>query len=292
MAHFPSLTPEIEKHIGKIVEMQPCHGGDINKAFRLQTADGGKYFLKTNRADLIEMFNAELAGLNLLRRRSTFRVPKVIDTVQSPAASGLLMEWIEPSQPDDISWQKFWECLAEMHDVNEEKFGLPMDNYIGSLRQQNDEDESWIEFWIERRIAPLMIEVTDKGILPQSDIPSFLYLFDKVRTRFKDHPFKPALLHGDLWKGNLIFDENGHPTVIDPAVYYGWPEMELAFMELFGGFSKQGQEHYKPKASENFLGSDYYMIWQLYPLLVHTILFQGMYKRRLMTSLSHALELL
>ncbi len=286
-----SLKYLLEKHIGKIALIEPCRGGDINKSFCVETDSAKKYFLKCNSIKLKNMFEAEQTGLSLLRNRSNFRVPKVLDLLASETESGLLMEWIEPSQPDSLSWQKFWTCLGELHDIKEEKFGLPLDNYIGSLPQQNYEDYNWIEFWIERRISPLMIAANEKGIIKTHEIPSFLMLFDYVRRRFADYEFEPCLLHGDLWNGNLIFDENGHPTLLDPAVYFGWPEMELAFMDLFGGFSSAGREFYKPQVQSKFLGSDLYMIWQIYPLLVHTILLGGTYKRRLMTAVTHALEL-
>lgn len=286
-----SLKPLIEKNIGKIAGIDPCNGGSINKAYCVETEAGKKFFLKTNTADLKGMFEAEQTGLSMLRNRSNFRVPKVLELFESPRESGLLLEWIEPSQPDELSWQKFWSFLGELHSVKEEKFGLPLDNFIGSLPQQNYEDYNWIEFWIERRISPMMIKATEKGVIENSEIPAFLQLFEYMRRRFIDYEFEPCLVHGDLWNGNLMFDENGHPTLVDPAVYFGWPEMELAFMDLFGGFAQTGREAYKTQLQEKFLGSDYYMIWQIYPLLVHTILFGGMYKRRLMTAVTHALEL-
>lgn len=287
-----ALRSRLEQEIGVIESFVPCHGGDISRAYHLKTANGENYFLKVNAREKLDMFEAEADGLQTLRELTSFRVPRVLDTFAMHDHSGILMEWIEASNPDEKSWEQFWKFLGEMHSVKGDKFGFFRDNFIGSLDQQNDEDMNWIEFWIERRISPLIAQALDKGLLKQKDTMLFLVLFDRVRKSLGGHAFEPRLLHGDLWKGNLIFDENGTPTIIDPAVYYGWPEMELAFIDLFGGFGVAGRENYHPKNQHNFLGDNYWHLWQLYPLLVHTILFGGMYQRRLMTSLEHALEVL
>lgn len=284
-----ALKSRLEQEIGAIESLQPCHGGDVSRSYHVHTAEGGDYFLKVNTRDLLHMFEAESDGLQTLRELTPFRVPKVLDTFSVHDHSGILMEWIEPSNPDEKSWQQFWSFLGEMHSQVGDKFGFYRNNFIGPLVQQNEEDTNWIEFWIERRISPLVAIAVEKGQLKQKDMFAFFALFDRARKQLGDHAFTPRLLHGDLWKGNLIFDENGTPTVIDPAIYYGWPEMELAFMDLFGGFSGEGREHYKPRDNHNYLGDQHWHLWQIYPLLVHTIVFGGMYQRRLMTAIEHAL---
>jgi fructosamine-3-kinase len=236
------------------------------------------------------MFESEMEGLLHLSEKTPFKVPKPLNVLRLGSASGLLMEWIEKSEPDELSWKKFWTQLGEMHSVTSKKFGLEKDNFIGTLQQQNDPEEIWIEFWIERRISPFLTLAIEKGQLKDKDIMPFLILFDKARHRLKDHRFKPSLMHGDLWHGNLIFDPAGDPVLVDPAIYYGWPEMELAFMRFFGGFSKSGMENYNPNCKSEFLGEDFDHLWQLYPLLVHTVLFGGMYPRRLMNTVSVCLE--
>ena len=286
-----ALKAFLQKDIGTIETIKPCQGGDISSAFHIRTLSGSNYFLKLNRRDLEGMFAAEAEGLRLLAEKTSFRVPRVHNAFALGDKAGLLMEWIEPGAPDDTSWSQFWAALGEMHSVSGEFFGLRQDNFIGPLPQQNSPDDNWIEFWIERRVSPMVALATEKGHLRQTEIPVFLALFEKVRTGFKDRIFEPRLLHGDLWKGNAFFDVNGAPVIVDPAVYWGWPEMELAFMDLFGGFEQTGRAEYQPRGLETFLGDSYYHIWQIYPLLVHTILFGGTYQRRLMTTVKHALEL-
>lgn len=286
-----SLLPRLSQAIGEVKGFAPVPGGDVNRSYKV-TTEKSDFFLKLNSEDRSGMFESEAYGLRLLAQKSPFRTPKPLDVLRLGTASGLLMEWIEPSAPDEVSWKKFWKQLGEMHSVFAENNGLESDNYLGVLPQQNDQDSDWIEFWIERRMSPLINMAVDKGQLKQKDIMPFLILFDKTRHRFKGVEFKPCLLHGDLWHGNLMFDQAGDPVLIDPAVYFGWPEMELSFMRLFGGFSKIGYEEYQPKLLSQFLGEDFDHLWQLYPLLVHTVIFGGMYPRRLMNSVSTCMELL
>lgn len=285
-----SLIPRLSQAIGNVTGFAPIKGGDLNRCYKVTTAKE-EFFLKLNSGDRVAVFEAEMKGLRLLKDKSDFVVPKPLDVLKLGEASGLLMEWIERSEPDELSWQKFWSALGQLHGVHDASYGLDFDNFVGVIDQQNDRDPNWIEFWIERRISPLVTLAVDKGQLKQKDIMPFLILFDKVRQRFGKHEFRPTLLHGDLWHGNLMFNQAGDPVLIDPAVYFGWPEMELAYMRFFGGFSKTGIEKYQPKCQSDFLGEDFDHVWQLYPLLVHTIVFGGMYPRRLMNTVSVCMEL-
>lgn len=286
-----TLLPRLGQEIGEVLGFAPVQGGDISRSYQVTTARG-RFFLKLNTRDRAEMFQAESRGLRKLHELSGFKIPKVLDVLELGEASGLLMEWIESSEPDSVSWHKFWAQLSELHSVEGPAFGLDFNNFIGVLDQRNDVDENWVEFWIERRMSPLVARANEKGYLKDKDIPPFLVLFEKMRGAFGKYEFKPRLLHGDLWHGNLMFDVSGDPVLIDPAIYFGWPEMELAFMRFFGGFSKEGQDMYRPQDQSNFLGENFDHIWQLYPLLVHTILFGGMYPRRLMNTVKVCQELI
>lgn len=286
-----ALIGVIKSEVGDIASLFPVHGGDINQSYQIQNSRDQKFFLKVNRRECEPMFEAEIHGLRVLSENSNFRIPRVMGVYTGGDNSGLLMEWIEKSQPDERSWEQFWRCLSDLHSIQGESFGLAENNFIGVIDQDNTPDPNWIEFWIERRVSPLMALAIEKGQLKDKDIPAILALFDAIRRNFGQHQFTPRLLHGDLWHGNLIFDENGYPTLVDPSVYYGWPEMELAFMDFFGGFAKHGYENYTPDCAREFLGDNYYPVWQVYPLLVHTVIFGGTYSRRLMNTVKISLDL-
>ena len=87
----------------------------------------------------------------------------------------------------------------------------------------------------------------------------------------------PARLHGDLWSGNVITDSRGQPVLIDPAVYGGHREVDLAMLALFGGLSPRVVAAYEARTPLAAGWQARTRLWQIYPLLVHTVLFRGSY---------------
>src|SRR5262249_25664960 len=146
----------------------------------------------------------------------------------------LILEWIETGKPSGGFWNDFAEKLSLIHRTTSDSFGLDHDNYIGSLFQSNRRSVSWITFFTECRIEPqLKMAIDSKNINP-SAVAHFKRLYPKLSEIFP--PEKPALLHGDLWSGNFMTGAEGLVRLIDPAVYFGHREMDLAMTKLFGGF--------------------------------------------------------
>ncbi len=268
------LSPLAGNHT-KVSSIHPVHGGDINRAFRLTTTHG-QYFLKYNLARKHPgMFEKEVLGLELLRKPGAPRVPEVVAFDETGEFGWLLLEYIEPGSPGDIFWEDFGFSLAELHKNSNPFFGLDHDNYIGSLPQSNPNHASWHEFFIEERLHPQLIMAHKKGLADHRLLKQFESLYCVIPDVFPSEP--PSLVHGDLWSGNFICDEKGKPCIIDPSVYYGFREMDIAMSKLFGGFSSQFYESYHnafPMAPgwESRIG-----ICQLYPLMVHVNLFGGGY---------------
>ena len=250
-------------------------GGCINKAFCLQSSDGN-YFLKWNDAAAYPgMFEAEAAGLKLLRNSLSIRIPEVFCVGTAGAHSFILMEWIEPGRRSHSFWSDFGKKLATLHRSTRDMFGLDHNNYIGSLSQSNTMHASWPEFYFRERLEPQVKLAVDSGRLARQKISQL----DKLNRRLAEFiPNEiPALLHGDLWNGNFLMDSEGNAALIDPAVYYGHREMDLAMARLFGGFDPEFYRSYEadfPLANGFESRLD---IHQLYPLLVHVNLFGGGY---------------
>ena len=157
--------------------------------------------------------------------------------------------------------------LAAAHREAGPRFGWSRDNYIGSTPQANGWCDDWAEFWRERRLRPQLELAARKGFN--------LGRIDPVPV-LQNHKPQPALLHGDLWSGNAGFTADG-PVVLDPAVYYGDREADLAMTELFGGFPREFYDAYN-KAWP--LESGYPRrkhLYNLYHLLNHLNLFGGGY---------------
>lgn len=259
----------------KVKSATPVGGGDINKAFLVRT-QSGSYFLKYNDANRFpRMFETEALGLKLLKKPGTPRVPEVIAHGESGQHTWLLIEYIWQGSYGKNFWDDFGFALAQLHKNSSKSFGLDHDNYIGSLPQSNKNHESWNEFFIEERLGKQLEMARKKGLLDNSLMQGFDNLFKAIPSIFPHEP--PALVHGDLWSGNFICDTHGKPCIIDPAVYYGFREMDIAMSKLFGGFASRFYEAYHETFPMAPGWQQRLDVCNLYPLLVHVNLFGGGY---------------
>ena len=278
-------TDEITTVLGaKIASSKALGGGDINEAFAITLDDGRELFLKTNRRAPDRMFAAEARGLAWLAEPGVVRIPGVV-TVSDRF---LVLELVRPGTPKRTFDDDLGRALAALHRAGAPEFGLDHDNFIGRLPQSNRPAATWAVFYAEARLEPQVRRATDAGMLSPALRRGFGKLLAGLAGRVgPDEP--PARLHGDLWGGNLMCDDRGQPCLIDPAVYGGHREVDLAMMRLFGGFSTSTFAAYEeafplaPEASERV------DLYQLYPLLVHVNLFGGAYVSGLEAALSRLL---
>ena len=145
----------------------------------------------------------------------------------------------------------------------------------GRFEQYNHPNSNWINFFIEQRLDVQVKLAIKSGAVDAGWEKKFEALYAKLPSLIAVE--KPSLIHGDLWSGNLITDEKGEPCLIDPAVYYGNREADLAMTRLFGGFSGEFYSAYEeafplPPGAEGRVD-----LYNLYPLLVHVNLFGGSY---------------
>ncbi|HMR05277.1 MAG TPA: fructosamine kinase family protein [Polyangiaceae bacterium] len=268
----------IEAALGASIERaRTCAGGDINDAVAAELADGRTVFVKTNAGAEAAMFPAEARGLQFLREANALPIPKVL-AVSSGAAgepSFLVLEYLPPSPAGHGHDERVGRGLAALHRFGAPSFGLDHDNFIGRLPQANAACERWVEFYGERRILREVRRARDAGHFDEGARRAFEGLCVRLDDLLgPEEP--PARLHGDLWGGNL-HTSGGQPYLIDPAVYGGHREVDLAMMRLFGGFSSTVFSAYEaafplaPGAAERV------ELYQLYPVLVHVNLFGGGY---------------
>ncbi len=261
------------------VILKPVGGGSINKCFLVQTPSK-KFFCKINDSKKFpSLFLKEKAGLLQLNELSSFSVPRVIDCFEQFDSQFLLMEYIEEGEKTDSFWKMFGEKLAMMHSVSAKFYGNTENNYMGSVKQDNTWMEDWTSFYREKRLKPLLQSCFQHNLLQSQHLDDFEKLFKKLRDVFEIN--KPSLLHGDLWSGNFMCSKENEPVLIDPAVYYGHPAMDLGMSTMFGGFNKIFYEAYNHHAP---FPSNYHEQWemaQLYPLLIHLLLFGKSYLGRI-----------
>lgn len=264
-----------DRHGITINNHRSVDGGSINHAYLIST-NKGQLFLKYNPSAPHDFFEKEALGLHALKSSGTsLRIPDVI-AVGNPATGTpcfLLMEYIEEGRSGNS--YTFGAELAKLHQTRGEYFGFDTDNYIGSLPQQNEKYRDWIDFFREKRIAPQLRMAFDSGRLSKNLDVNWKRLSNELENLMP--ACKPSLLHGDLWGGNYLFDAAGTAVLIDPAVYYGHPEVDLAFSKMFGGFSEDFYRGYESVTPLEPGFRDRVPVFNMYPLLVHVNLFGGHY---------------
>ena len=266
----------LEQVLGtRILSWQAVSGGDIARAYLLETAEDRLFckFMSGNAG--LSMLRAEKAGLDHIRTTGTVKAPKVFFCQELVDEACLGMEFIASKSPSADEMRLLGEQLACMHQNTDSAFGYTSDNYIGSLPQSNKQHSSWLSFYVNERLMPQFKLALSRNRLQHAEVPEVSELMEKLRPYLQRE--QPGLLHGDLWSGNYLISSAGEPYLIDPAVYFGDPAVDLAMSRLFGGF---GPEFYEGYASQGTVFPNEHErtdIYQLYYLLVHLNLFGRSY---------------
>ncbi len=262
---------------GEVMASRPIAGGDINQAYEITLASGRRMFAKTNERSPRGMFAAEARGLGWLDEANVLRIPKVVAVSQADDMQQfLVLELIAPAPPARDFDERLGRGLAALHRTGAPGFGLDHDNFIGRLPQANVAAATWLDFFRTCRLEAQLRQAIDGGRATARMRRGFDRLFAELEDLLGP-PEPPARLHGDLWGGNLLCDDRGAPCLIDPAVYGGHREMDLAMMRLFGGF---GAGVFSAYAEAWPLADGHHervALYQLYPLMVHVNLFGGSY---------------
>ena len=255
-------------------------GGDINEAYHLLLTNGEEVFLKRNAAAAPDFFPAERSGLEALKAAGA-NTPEVLAYGKTGSnAHYLLLGYVRRGSQRRDYWTALGHQLAKLHRAPTAGFtpggtyGFVGDNYIGQTRQANAPANNWVEFFRRRRLAPQMHMASP--CLEAEDRRRCRALLDHLE-QYLTEPGFPSLLHGDLWSGNVMPDCNGSAMLIDPAVYVGHHETDLAMTELFGGFSPAFYEAYHEILPSEPGYADRREIYHLYHLLNHLNLFGRSY---------------
>jgi protein-ribulosamine 3-kinase len=259
-----------------IREQDAIGGGCINAAWRV-AGDGQAYFVKLNEPERSDMFAAECAGLEELRAARCVRVPAPVCHGVTARAAYLVLEYLELGRGGSAGHEILGRELAALHRVTRPEFGWQRDNTIGSTPQSNRRGRDWVQFWREQRLGyqlGLAAARGHRGRLQQRGER----LMAALPVLLAGHTPAAALLHGDLWSGNVAFTRDGAPVLFDPAVYYGDREADLAMTELFGGFP---ETFYRAYGEAYPLDAGYGLrriLYNLYHVLNHLNLFGGGYR--------------
>ncbi len=254
-------------------------GGCINKTLLLETSRG-RFFLKSNPQAPANLFEAEAWGLKTLEASgSPLQIPKVI-AHEGGTKGFLVLEFMDPAPRVRNFEEAIGQGLAQLHASTEPRgFGFEISTYCGTTIQKNPWTCDWVPFYREQRLRPLLKYLVDGGAFDRSAAKESEQLLNKLEERLAGPTEPSALIHGDLWSGNLHVTDQGQPALIDPATYYGHREAEIGMMTLFGGFGPRVFDAYEQVRPLAQGWRDRNPLYELYHVMNHAHLFGGSYVR-------------
>ncbi len=262
------------------INIKPAGGGCINESYKVTVNSSRAYFVKVNSASKFpHLFRKEKNGLQLIAAARVIEVPVITDVIETEEHQLLILEWIEQGKPSKLFWKKFGEQLAALHHITNVQFGLPENNFMGSVPQSNVPSKNWVSFFIQHRLTPLVEKSINRNLLPGSYSEKVLGLYHFLPQVFDEAI--PSLVHGDLWSGNYLCNQHAEPVLIDPAAYFGHRSVDLGMTTLFGGFDKEFYEAYNYHYTFPYNYAEQWELCNLYPLLIHLLLFGKGYLPRL-----------
>jgi fructosamine-3-kinase len=268
------MSDKIESITGKRpIRLQPLSGGMIGDVYRVDLSGSDRLVAKISGSTEATL-DKEGFMLRYLADHSKLPVPHVIYA----DSNLLLMTHIEgDSRITDSCQIHAAELLAELHGVRASQYGFERDTLIGALHQPNPQNDTWIDFFRENRLLYMAHEALNEGRIPDRMMMR-IAKFASDLSDYLHEPEHPSLIHGDMWTTNILCNAGRVVGVIDPAIYYAHPEIELGFSMLFKTFGTPFLEHYGAlRAIDPGFLETRRDIYNLYPLLVHVRLFGGGY---------------
>lgn len=268
-----SQISQVTRQPFQIEHRRSVGGGSINQAYAV-SAGSRAYFVKLNQSSQIAMFEAEALGLRQIAATKTIRVPEALCWGVVESSAYLVLEWLDLGYGDHQSWEAMGRNLAAMHRIRSDQgFGWQQNNTIGATPQLNDWTADWIEFFTEQRLGyQFRLARRRGGHFPQQD-----QLLAAVPQILGAHRPQPSLVHGDLWTGNAAVTQQGEPVILDPAVYFGDREVDLAMSQLFGSFPAKFYQAYDRAWPLEPGYPQRQILYNLYHILNHFNLFGGSY---------------
>jgi fructosamine-3-kinase len=227
---IPELAAAPADLVGDAVAASPLSGGTNHRVWLVTRADGARLVVKTTPGLPPDAFPAEADGLRALAGSGLIGAPAVLG-----AGPGyLVMAALRPAPPltDAPFWERTGRDLARLHARPGERFGWHRDNWLGLVRQVNPWTDDCYEFFARHRLLRYLPEPAARALLA----PDERAAVERIAARLPDlvPPARPALTHGDLWHGNVLTGPDGGPALIDPAVSWSWPEVDLSMLLAAG----------------------------------------------------------
>jgi protein-ribulosamine 3-kinase len=286
---FEAIARELAAQVGGDCAPEPesgVAGGYSHRSYRWRCGETQLFVKVADRSGGAGL-EAEATGLLALAEARAVRVPQLLARGCVGTTTFLALEWIESRPAGREAEHRLGEQLAVQHQVTAAQFGFAQDNFIGRTRQPNEWLADWTEFFRERRLRHQLALAVENGFTLLEE--SGARLLEAVDALLAGHQPRASLLHGDLWAGNWLADEDQQPVIFDPAVYYGDREADLAMTRLFGGFGRAFHDAYQAAAPLPAGHAVRAQLYNLYHVLNHANLFGGAYAAQARASIDRLL---
>jgi fructosamine-3-kinase len=273
----PALRAALRDPELRVTGVEGVSGGCIHNAARVGTTRG-EVFAKWNDDCAPDVFVSEAEGLRELRAASSgLAIPEVLaaSLPEGRRPAFIVMEYLPPAPRRGGDEAALGRGLAAIHRRSSPAFGFPVTTYCGPTLQDNTAAPSWIEFYGERRLRPLVRLLEAERGLRAADRQVVERLVERL-PRLLPADSRPSLVHGDLWSGNVLSTAAG-PGLVDPACAFADREMEFGITTLFGGFSPRFFDAYEDAFPLPSGWRERNPLYQLYHLLNHHLIFGGHY---------------
>ncbi|KAM9393530.1 ketosamine-3-kinase [Pholidichthys leucotaenia] len=297
------MEAKLKKELGTTMLKAAGHsgGGCISEGQSYDT-DSGRVFVKINhKREAKLMFDGEMASLEAIIKTQTVRVPKPMKVIELDTGGCVfVMEHLDMRGLSKHS-ARLGDQLADMHLHNKreleklnkeqqtvgkgagqtevaaiEKFGFSTTTCCGYLPQENEWESDWVSFYSRHRLQ-FQINMVEKSYGDREVRELWAQLQLKIPQFFTDVEIVPALLHGDLWGGNVAECADG-PVIFDPSSFYGHSEFELSISGMFGGFNSSFYSAYHEKIPQALGFAKRKELYQLFHYLNHWNHFGGGYR--------------
>lgn len=267
------IAEGVEVALGeRLLDARPLGGGCIGEVYGAELSDGTSVVAKVDRSGESQL-EREAYMLRYLREKTELPVPEIYHSSKTL----LLMEFMPGDGNLSAAQQHAAELLAALHDITADAYGHERDTLIGSLSQPNPWTESWVDFFRDQRLLYLAGVASEAGRLPANLRGRVERLAGRLGEILEELE-RPALIHGDIWSGNVLAEGDRVTAFLDPAIYHADPEIELSYISLFSTFGEPFFRRYgefRPIRPGFF--EERRHLYGLYPLLVHVYFFGGSY---------------
>ncbi|MGQ0589307.1 MAG: fructosamine kinase family protein [Sphingosinicella sp.] len=239
-------------------QLERLAGGDLSEVLLVPRPDGERVVAKGGSSPGVEA--------EMLRALAAAGVPAPL--VEGEFESVLLLRHVEHDGLFNArAWADIGARLAQLHANIGPSYGWVADYNLGTVHLDNREGQDWPTFWAEQRLISVA-RLLDRPLRARIEA-----LARRLGDALPRSP-PPALLHGDLWTGNILVRDGRLAALIDPACYHGDAEVDLAMITLFDAPPESFAGAYGALAPG---WEQRRTIYQLFPALVHLRLFGGSY---------------